>query len=246
MRVGGRIECCAWILGIALLGSYAAVRAYFETARAAGVEAFVASAAASSSAATAPSSEAPPDQGEAPFSSLEVDQSLWSEARMSAFAVARPAAGDVEAVLRIPALQLDVPVYSGTSDTNLNRGAGHIEGTAALIGQSGNIGIAAHRDGFFRKLKDVAIDDDIHLVLEGRSLRYRVVELAVVSPHEIGVLAPTDVPSVTLVTCYPFYFIGAAPQRYIVRAQLYDAPDHVPGAAVEEASGVTENLEARL
>lgn len=246
MRVGGRIELIAWILGIVLLASYAAVRASFESARAAGVEQFVASAAASSSAATAPLSEALPEQSQAPFSSPEVDQSLWSKARMSAFAEARPAAGDVEAVLRIPALQLDVPVYAGTSDTNLNRGAGHIEGTAALIGQAGNIGIAAHRDGFFRKLKDVAIDDDIHLVLERRSLRYRVVELAVVSPHEIDVLASTDVPSVTLVTCYPFYFIGAAPQRYIVRAELYDAPDHRPGAAVEEASGITENLEARL
>ena len=241
MRVGGRIELIAWILGIVLLASYAAVRASFESARAAGVEQFVASAAES---ARAP--QAPADQNQTPFARFEVDQSLWSEERMSAFADSSAAPDDVKAVLKVPALNLEVPVFSGTTDANLNRGAGHIEGTAALIGPTGNIGIAAHRDGFFRKLKDVAIDDDIHLVLERRSLRYRVVELAVVSPHEIDVLASTDVPSVTLVTCYPFYFIGAAPQRYIVRAELYDAPDHRPGAAVEEASGLTENLEARL
>jgi sortase A len=239
MRVGGRIEFCAWILGIALLGCYAGARTSFETARAAGVEAFVAS-----TAASARSPKAPADQSQTPFASFEVDQSLWSEERMSAFADSPAAPGDVKAVLRIPALQLEVPVYSGTTDANLNRGAAHIEGTAALTGHTGNIGIAAHRDGFFRNLKDVAIDDELHLALEGQSLRYRVVDLAVVLPHEVGVLAPTDVPSVTLVTCYPFYFVGAAPQRYIVRARRDDAPDDGPGAAVEEASGITENLHA--
>ena len=71
-------------------------------------------------------------------------------------------------------------------------------------------------------------------MLWGESLRYRVVDLAVVLPHEVGVLAPTDVPSVTLVTCYPFYFVGAAPLRYIVRAQRDDAPDDGPDAAAEE------------
>jgi sortase A len=239
MRVAVKIEFCAWILGIALLGSYAAVRASFETARAAGVEAFVAS-----TVPSAPSPAAPADQIQTSLASFEVDQSLWSEARTSAFADSAAASGYVKAVLRIPARQLEVPVYSGTTDANLNRGAAHIEGTAALSGHTGNIGIAAHRDGFFRKLKDVAIDDELHLAVEGQSLRYRVVDLAVVLPHEVGVLAPTDVPSVTLVTCYPFYFLGAAPQRYIVRAQLYDAPDNGPGAAFEDASGITENLHA--
>jgi sortase A len=239
MRAGVRIEFCAWILGIGLLGSYAAVRASFETARAAGVEAFDAS-----TAAPAHSPGAPADQSQTLAATFEVDQSFWSEERISAFADSAAAAGDVKGVLSIPALQLEVPVYSGTTDANLNRGAAHIEGTAALSGHTGNIGIAAHRDGFFRKLKDIAIDDELHLALEGRSLRYRVVDLAVVSPHEVNVLAPTDVPSVTLVTCYPFYFLGAAPQRYIVRAQLDDAPDDGSSTATEEASEVTENLHA--
>ena len=164
MRVASRIEFCAWMLGIALLGAYAGARMSFETARAAGVEAFVESAAAS-----ARSPEGLADQGQTPFAGFDVDQSLWSKGRTSAFADSAAAPGDVKAVLRIPALQLEVPVYSGTTDANLNRGAGHIEGTAVLTGHTGNIGIAAHRDGFFRKLKDVAIDDELHLALGGES-----------------------------------------------------------------------------
>ena len=238
MRVG-RIELCAWILGIALLGSYAGARMSFETARAAGVEAFDAS-----TAASVRSQEAPANQGQTPSASFEVDQSLWSQERVRAFAGSPAAQGDVKAVLRIPALQLEVPVYSGTTDANLNRGAAHIEGTAALTGNAGNIGIAGHRDGFFRKLKEAAIDDELYLSLEGESLRFRIVELAVVLPHEVGVLASTDVPSLTLVTCYPFYFVGAAPQRYIVRARRDGASDDRPGAAVEEAPGITESLHA--
>jgi sortase A len=239
MRAGSRIELLAWTLGIAFLASYAAARLSFESARAAGVEAF-----AASTAATAPSPEAPADQSEPVSAAIDVDQSLWSEERISAFTEADAAPGDVRGVLRIPALQLEVPLYSGTTDANLNRGAAHIEGTAALSGHTGNIGIAAHRDGFFRKLKDISIDDELHLALAGRNLQYRVVDLAVVSPHEVGVLAPTDVPSITLVTCYPFYFLGAAPQRYVVRAQLDDASDDGPSLAAEEASAVTENLHA--
>jgi sortase A len=145
---------------------------------------------------------------------------LWSEQRVAAFGAN---AGPPEGVLTIPSLQLEVPVYSGTSDINLNRGAGHIEGTAPLS-DVGNIGIAAHRDGFFRKLKDIAIGDEVALEVRGRTLRYRVVDISIVMPSDVHVIAPTEIPSVTLVTCYPFYFVGAAPQRYIVRAELSHAP----------------------
>jgi sortase A len=151
-----------------------------------------------------------------------IDQSLWSSRRIRAFAASLANPGVPEGILRVPELQIAVPIYAGTSEINLNRGAAHIEGTAAL-GANGNIGIAAHRDGFFRKLKDIAIDADVYLDVESRSLRYRVVEISVVMPAEIHVLAPTDIPSITLVTCYPFYFLGDAPQRYIVRAELADA-----------------------
>ncbi|HET9473546.1 MAG TPA: class D sortase, partial [Steroidobacteraceae bacterium] len=80
--------------------------------------------------------------------------------------------------------------------------------------------IAAHRDGFFRKLKDVELGMDIYLEQGGRTLRYHIVEISIVMPEESAVLAPTDRPSVTLVTCYPFYFVGSAPKRFIVRGEL--------------------------
>jgi sortase A len=128
-------------------------------------------------------------------------------------------------VLRIPRLTLEVPVYGDTSDLNLDRGAGRIPGTAGLE-QSGNIGIAAHRDGFFRKLKDVELGMVIILEHSGRAQRYHITEISIVSPEDGSVLAPTDKPSVTLVTCYPFYFVGSAPQRFIVRGELDETKTH--------------------
>jgi sortase A len=147
------------------------------------------------------------------------DQSLWSRQRVVAYANAQRSGVSPEAVLRIPSLPIEVPVYGDTSDINLDRGAGHIPGTAGL-GQPGNIGIAAHRDGFFRKLKDAELGMEMLIEHGGRTQRYRIVEISIVAPDDGSVLAPTRRPSITLVTCYPFYFIGSAPRRYIVRAEL--------------------------
>jgi len=122
-------------------------------------------------------------------------------------------------------LTLEVPVYGDTSDLNLDRGAGHIPGTAQLD-QAGNVGIAAHRDGFFRKLKDVELGMDIFIEHGGRTERYKITEISIVTKEESGVLAPTATPSVTLVTCYPFYFVGSAPNRFIVRAELDGTQTH--------------------
>jgi sortase A len=135
-------------------------------------------------------------------------------------------------VLRIPNLKLAVPVYEGTNELNLNRGAGRIEGTAA-IGASGNLGLAAHRDGFFRPLKDIHVGDPLYLDTIDRTLIYRVSSIRIVTPGDVDVLAPTDKPSVTLVTCYPFYFVGSAPKRFIVQAQLESAGRRAgPGSTV--------------
>jgi len=110
-----------------------------------------------------------------------------------------------------------VAILPGTDEFVLNRGLGHIEETA-LPGTSGNSGIAGHRDGFLRGLKDVAVGDAVELeTLQGRQI-YRVERMWVVEPEDVSVLDPTPVQSLTLVTCYPFYFIGSAPQRFIVRA----------------------------
>jgi sortase A len=121
------------------------------------------------------------------------------------------------AILRISKIHLEVGVLPGTDEFVLNRGVGHIEDTARP-GTEGNCGIAGHRDGFFRGLKDIALGDAIELeTLDGRQM-YHVERTWIVDPEDVSVLDPTPVRSLTLVTCYPFYFIGSAPQRFIVRA----------------------------
>lgn len=146
------------------------------------------------------------------------DQRLWSAARVRAWlgAQATPSPPPV-AVLRIPAIDLEVAVLEGTDDWTLNRAVGLIDGTASP-GDTGNTGIAGHRDGFFRSLKDVHAGAALELETSGAVHHYRVERAWIVEPDEVSVLDPTDMPAVTLVTCYPFYFVGSAPQRFIVRA----------------------------
>jgi sortase A len=122
-------------------------------------------------------------------------------------------------LLRIPRLGLEVPVLEGTDEWTLDRAVGHIEGTTGPAGV-GNVGIAGHRDGYFRLLKDVAPGDILELALPAEVRRFRVARLSIVSPEETAVLAPTPGAQLTLVTCYPFYFVGSAPQRFIVQATL--------------------------
>jgi sortase A len=123
------------------------------------------------------------------------------------------------ALLDIPKLRLRVPVFDGTDDLTLNRGVGRIIGTAKPD-QIGNMGVAGHRDGFFRGLKDVAVGDAIDLETPNANRTYVVDQVKVVSPDDVSVLKSTSTPSLTLVTCYPFYFVGDAPMRYIVSASL--------------------------
>lgn len=132
-----------------------------------------------------------------------------------------PVAPDMEslpiALLRIGRVGLEVPVYADTTERNLNRGAGWVKGTAAPD-DGGNIAIAAHRDGYFRVLKDVAVGDVLELESITQERLYRVTEISIVEPGDTSSLFATETAAVTLVTCYPFYFVGHAPQRYIVRA----------------------------
>ena len=159
------------------------------------------------------------------------DLSLWDPERISAWrqASSEPAPPPL-GVLRIPKIRLEVPVLRGTDEFTLNRAVGHIDDTA-LPGTDGNAGIAGHRDGFFRGLKDIGPDDAIELeTLRGKEV-YRVERTWVVSPEDVSVLDPTPTRSLTLVTCYPFYHVGPAPQRYIVRAVRADTK-----ASVQRAS----------
>ena len=120
------------------------------------------------------------------------------------------------AILRVPDLHLEVPVFATDSELHLNRGAGLIAGMGDPD-KGGNVGIAGHRDGFFRALKDVKPGQLIEIETRARTHRYRVVSTEIVDPKDVHVLEDTLDPTVTIVTCYPFYFLGSAPQRFIVR-----------------------------
>jgi len=148
------------------------------------------------------------------------DQATWSAQRQADYRAALAEAFSAPpGVLEIPSLKLTVPIFAGTSELELNRGVGWIEGSA-LPGENGNVGLAGHRDGFFRGLKDLKLGDAIEVRSIGRTQRYRVTALQIVEPTDVSVLDATDEPSVTLVTCYPFYFVGNAPKRYIVKGTL--------------------------
>jgi len=127
--------------------------------------------------------------------------------------------GTVVARLDAPSLELSTAVLEGSDDAILNRGAGHIEFTA-FPGQQGNIGIAGHRDTIFRPLRRVRVGDTLALSTGDRVYRYRVSNTLIVNPDDVHVLNPTKQPTLTLVTCYPFEFVGHAPRRFIVQAAL--------------------------
>ena len=151
-------------------------------------------------------------------SAFAPDQSLWSPTRVNAWRTAMGEPGPTPlAVLRIPKVRLEVAVLPGTDDRTLDRGVGHIEYTAQP-GAEGNSGIAGHRDSFFRGLKDIATGDVIELDTRHGTEVYRVERTWIVNPEDVSVLDPTPTRALTLVTCYPFYFVGSAPQRFIVRA----------------------------
>jgi sortase A len=147
------------------------------------------------------------------------DYSLWSIQRTKLYQASLRKPVESLAVLRIPALHLEVPLLEGTNEVTLNRGVGRIAGTS-LPGQGGNIGIAGHRDGFFRRLKDIRTGDAIELVTLSGTDVFVVDRIRVTSPADVSVLRPRTKHSLTLVTCYPFYFVGTAPSRYIVEASL--------------------------
>lgn len=128
--------------------------------------------------------------------------------------------GELVGRMEIPRLKISVAVAEGTDAATLRRAAGHILGTS-LPGQAGNIGIAGHRDTVFRPLRQARQGDVIVLVTSQGEYRYRVVSTTIVSPTDVGVLKPDGHEILTLVTCYPFFFIGPAPDRFIVRAERF-------------------------
>lgn len=123
--------------------------------------------------------------------------------------------------LEIPSVHISVMVAEGASPQVLRLAVGHVPGTA-LPGESGNVVLAAHRDTFFRRLGELKSGDVIRLALPGRQYVYSVRFADIVGPNETWVLEPSPSQSLTLVTCYPFYFVGPAPKRFVIRARRID------------------------
>ena len=120
--------------------------------------------------------------------------------------------------IEIPRLGVSVMVMEGDDENTLRRAVGHISGTT-LPGCPGNVGLAGHRDTFFRPLRKIRQDDLITLTTPAGEYRYRVVSTKIVAPSAVWVLNAGPEEVLTLVTCYPFYFVGPAPNRFIVRAE---------------------------
>ena len=131
--------------------------------------------------------------------------------------VPRLSEGELLGKLEIPRLRLSVMVMEGVGEETLRLGGGHMPRTT-YPGAPGNSAFAAHRDTFFRKLRNVRKDDLIQFTTRSHTFAYRVASTAVVNPADAGVLASTSSETITLVTCFPFYFIGPAPKRFVVQA----------------------------
>lgn len=162
--------------------------------------------------------------------SLDLDRLLRDRRATSGSARASGTDGLIGRI-EIPRLLLSAVVVEGIDKTTLRRAVEHIPGTA-LPGQPGNVGLAGHRDTFFRPLKDVRIQDEIQFSTPEGDFKYQVESLRIVEPDDVGVLAPSSENVLTMVTCYPFFYIGAAPKRFVVRARQV-APQKASPSIVE-------------
>lgn len=229
MRPGLAIEIICWTLSAVLFVLFFAARTDGELGRQNAIGAF--RAAQAETVATAPTRSLPQARWPAGIQAEPAVMSYAAEMPPARAVTSReqgrprdlPMAGGATgeelpvALLRINQVALEVPVFQDISERNLNRGAGLIDGTG-LPGGEGNVAIAAHRDGYFRALKDVSKGDVLELETLHGSRQYRVSAISIVEPTDLWPLGDTGEAAVTLVTCYPFYFVGSAPQRYIVRA----------------------------
>jgi sortase A len=214
MRGVGKLGRFLLISGLLMLGIYLGARVYTafsSRSEARGLE-------------SRPPESRPPVTQEHPagfsFVVKEPDFSLWSPQRIKHYQQSLSAQlGPPVALLRIPKIGLEVPVLEGTDDLTMDRAVGFIAGTGRP-GGDGNIGISGHRDGFFRGLKDIREGDGIELVTATGTDTYTIDRIVLVKPVDVSVLAPRPRPSITLVTCYPFYIVGSAPKRYIVQASI--------------------------
>jgi LPXTG-site transpeptidase (sortase) family protein len=234
------IERALLLIAILCLGSYAYAwldTQLYERAQNQRLEEALASHAQASGTA----SRAQPGGGPHPPSAQETDsfasfrseedggqRSLSPEERAELAAASRIydnlAEGDLIGRIKVPRLGVSALILEGVGGRTLRRGVGHIPDTA-FPDQGGNVGIAGHRDSFFRGLKDIQEDDLIEVTTPDGVHRYRVEWTKIVRPKDVDVLDGSGGPELTLVTCYPFYYVGSAPKRFIVRAVRMDGPD---------------------
>jgi sortase A len=231
MRFLPTLERLLFIFGLLMLGIYLGARAHTAVSSRATVETF-----------KHEQLRSPDQEKTVVLAAAKPDFSLWSPKRIKEYEDSlatyfTPAIG----ILRIPKIHVEVPVLDGTDELSLNRGVGRIVGTASP-GQEGNIGIAGHRDGFFRGLKDVALGDTVEVVTQRRTETYIIDNIVIVDPDDTSVLQARQRPSLTLVTCYPFHFVGSAPRRYIVQASLADS-DAGTTRMVEPSNADTNNFD---
>ena len=151
------------------------------------------------------------------MSSFSPDQSLWSDKARVKFEKVKNDGTAPLAVIKIDRLNIEGPIFDGTDKVTLDRGIGLVDGTA-MPGEIGNMALSAHRDSFFRPLKDIVVGDRIELRTQNGIQDFEVSEITIVDSQDISVLEATDTAVLTLITCYPFYYVGYAPDRFIVRA----------------------------
>jgi sortase A len=200
-RARAAIEATLWAIGLLCVGFYGVSKVHTANAQATAISSM--------------ESQWNPDLASEP------DQALWSQQRIASHEQSRSDSGHMRplALLTIPSVDIRVAVFEGTSDRILDLGVGRVPGTGR-VGIAGNLALAGHRDGFFRGLKDISIGDDVSIQDTFATSQYTVTDLMIVEPEDVSVLAPTDHSVITLITCYPFYFVGNAPKRFIVRAVL--------------------------
>ena len=128
--------------------------------------------------------------------------------------------GEIIGKVDIPRLKISAAVAEGDDEKTLGKAIGHLPDTPLPWHRRGNVAIAAHRDGLFRRLEKIRLEDEVLVVTSRGEYHYRVKKTHIVDPDDLWVIAPTEVPTITLITCYPFSFVGNAPRRFVVQAEL--------------------------
>jgi sortase A len=152
---------------------------------------------------------------------------------------ARPAAGSLVGRIEIPRLKLSAVIFEGTDDRTLYRGVGHLAGSATP-GKRGNLVLAGHRDTFFASLKNIREGDEIDVTGPGGTFRYMAGATEIVAPEATEVLRPTGAATLTLITCFPFRYVGNAPDRFIVHGKIMgdkEADSHENAFVSDSQSG---------